>query len=109
MPRQEHRSILANDDAGAGKRGASMKLRQTVKQWAPVGSPLWYSYFFVKRSIQGTWDPSLRDVRWHVVHENILLEPYKSIYIPIPKVACSTVKNICAQLLGMEVPSHDVA
>ncbi len=86
-----------------------MRLRQTVKRWAPIGSPLWYSYFLVKRSIQGAWDPSLRDIRWHVVHENILLERYKSIYIPIPKVACSTVKQICAQLLGMPVPTEDVA
>jgi hypothetical protein len=84
-------------------------MRQTAKRWAPVGSPLWYSYFLVKRSLQAVRAPSsLAEVRWHVVHENILLEPYKSIYIPIPKVACSTVKKICAQLLGMEVPRQDV-
>jgi hypothetical protein len=84
-------------------------MRKTVKRWAPVGSPLWYSYFLAKRSIQAFRDPSsLRDVRWHVVNENIVLEKYKSIYIPIPKVACSTIKALCAQLLGLPLPSQDV-
>ena len=84
-------------------------MRKTVKRWAPIGSPLWYSYFLVKRSIQAVRDPSsVHEIRWHVVHENILLENHKSIYIPIPKVACSTIKALCAQLLGLQVPSHDV-
>jgi hypothetical protein len=85
-------------------------IRKKARRWAPVGSPLWYSYFLVKRSLQAVRAPApLPEVRWHVVHENILLEPYKTIYLPIPKVACSTVKKICAQLLDMPVPSHDVA
>jgi chondroitin 4-sulfotransferase 11 len=87
-----------------------INMMERVKRLAPVGSPLWLSYFLVKRSIQAIQNPSsVQEVRWHVVHQNILLEPYKSIYIPIPKVACSTIKRICAQLLGMQIPSDDVA
>jgi hypothetical protein len=55
-------------------------------------------------------DPSsLQEVRWHVVHQNILLEDYKAIYIPILKAACSTLKKICADLLAMPIPMHDIA
>lgn len=84
--------------------------RHRVKRWIPVGSPLWYPFFMAKRSIQAFRDPSsLQEVRWHVVHQNILLEDYKAIYIPIPKVACSTLKRICADLLAMPLPTHDLA
>lgn len=33
----------------------------------------------------------------------ILLKPYRTIYYPIPKVACSSLKYMCANLLGLKV------
>lgn len=100
-------------DNETGNKDSHMQLTSTrcrVNRWIPVGSPLWYLYFIAKRSIQALRDPSsLKEVRWHVVHQNILLEDYRAIYIPIPKVACSTVKKICADLLAMPLPTHDLA
>jgi len=84
-------------------------IRHRVKKWVPVGSPLWYPYFLAKRFIKGLRDPStLKKVVWYVAHQNILLEDYKAIYIPIPKVACSSLEQLCAELLGMEIPTHDI-
>lgn len=58
-----------------------------------------------KRSIQALRYLSLlQEVRGHAVQQNILLENYSAIYIPIPKVPCSTVKKICADLLVIPVP-----
>lgn len=34
----------------------------------------------------------------------IALDNYKTIYIPIPKVANSSIKSVCADLLGLEIP-----
>jgi hypothetical protein len=34
----------------------------------------------------------------------IVLDQQRAIYFPIPKVACSSLKKICADLLGLEVP-----
>jgi Sulfotransferase family len=86
------------------------KFRNELKKLIPVGSPLWYPQFYVKRMILTFRDPSsVRKVRWHVIHQNILLEDYKAIYFHIPKVACSTIKLICADLLGMEIPIGDIA
>ncbi len=33
----------------------------------------------------------------------IVLHQYKTIYVPIPKVACSSLKVVCAELLNIEV------
>ena len=37
------------------------------------------------------------------LRESILVEPYRTIYYPIPKVANSSIKTICAELLGIDV------
>lgn len=85
-------------------------IRNKIKKIIPVGSPLWYVYSLSKRSLRAL-HPSYKfqRVKWHVVHQNILLEDFKSIYFPIPKVACSSLKKICAGLLGMAVPINDTA
>lgn len=85
-------------------------IRRRLKRWIPIGSPLWYPYILAKRSIQALrGSSSLHEVPWYVQNQNILLEDYRAIYIPIPKVACSTVKKFCADLLSMPIPSHDLA
>lgn len=38
----------------------------------------------------------------HIKEENILLDKYKAIYFPIPKVACSSMKKFCADLLEIK-------
>ena len=88
----------------------SSYIRKSIKKWIPVGSPLWYPYFLSKRYIKSfRKEPLLQRGLQHVMHQNIVLDKYKAIYIPIPKAACSTLKSICADLLGMETPTNDVA
>lgn len=36
----------------------------------------------------------------------IEISPLKALYIPIPKVACSSIKRVIAELLEIEVPSN---
>lgn len=40
-------------------------------------------------------------------HGNIALHKYKAIYFFIPKVACSSLKIVCSQLLDMEPPDPE--
>ncbi len=40
-------------------------------------------------------------------HGNIALHPYRALYFFIPKVACSSLKVVCSQLLGMPAPDPD--
>jgi chondroitin 4-sulfotransferase 11 len=35
----------------------------------------------------------------------IILHPYQAIYIPVPKVACSSLKRVCARLLDIDTSS----
>jgi len=81
-------------------------LYQNVKKAIPVGSPLWYPQFYGKRLFQKYIKrEKVKKVVWHVVHQNILLENQKAIYIHIPKVACSTMKSICANILNIDLPT----
>lgn len=41
-------------------------------------------------------------------HGNILLTREKVIYFPIAKVACSSIKKICADLLGLDYDRNDL-
>lgn len=85
-------------------------IRRKIKTVIPVGSPLWYFYSLSKRSLQAMRPSSeFQKIRWHVIHQNILLKNLKTIYIPIPKVACSSLKRICAGLLGLPIPINDIA
>lgn len=36
------------------------------------------------------------------LHNNILLEKKKAIFFPIPKVACTSIKKVCSEILGFE-------
>lgn len=41
----------------------------------------------------------------HQIHQNILLEKYRAIYLFLPKVACSSLKKVFADALG--IPPYD--
>ena len=70
----------------------------------PRGSALWYPYFYGKQ-----WYWRVRNnqhpvpVLHYVIHNNILLEDQKAIYFYIPKVACSSIKTLCARLLNFPI------
>jgi Sulfotransferase family len=85
-------------------------IRPLIRRWIPHGSPLSYPYERAKiwyLYASGRLDAS--DVyRGYVVHNNILLEKRKAIYFYIPKVACSSLKFTCAQILNMEAGAGDV-
>jgi chondroitin 4-sulfotransferase 11 len=72
----------------------------------PRGSLLWFPYFYTKRWCQGL-SGGRRQGRplFYVIHNNILLERQKAIYFYIPKVACSSLKQLCAALLDMKIES----
>ena len=44
----------------------------------------------------------------YYLHQNILLEQYESIYFFIPKVACSTLKKVCSDILSLEAGPGDL-
>ncbi len=47
----------------------------------------------------------------HYEIDRILLDPYKAVYVEVPKVACTSIKTALAQVLGMEVTGgnpHDI-
>lgn len=73
---------------------------QIARRWIPRGSPLWYPYFYAKRCLQRK---PLTDIAWWRLHGNILLEQQKAIYFDIPKVACSSLKRVWAQVLDVMV------
>lgn len=39
----------------------------------------------------------------------IILEPYKALYFPIPKVANSSMRFVCADLLNIRLPNNDIS
>jgi hypothetical protein len=67
-----------------------------LKQRFPVGSPVWMAY----RAVRLGFKPLAPG---HVLHGNILLQNQNAIYFYVPKVACSTLKKICADALGLNV------
>lgn len=74
------------------------RLRATI----PVGSPLWMAYRAVRVGFRGL-------APGHVLHGNILLEDLNAIYFYVPKVACSTLKKVCADTLGLQTEKRDLA
>lgn len=81
---------------------------QWIRKRIPKGSPLWLLYrYTAKLAIMiNTGDPVT--IYHYKIHDNIVLEKYKFIYFPIPKVACSTLKKVCADLLHMEINGSDI-
>ncbi len=84
------------------------QFRKWIKKKIPQGSPLWllyrYCYKFVTKLITG--QPVT--IYLYKIHDNIALEGLKAIYFPIPKVACSSLKKVCADLLQMQISSGDM-
>jgi hypothetical protein len=79
------------EDIGVGaKRHTSLLM---LKELFPVGSPAWRVYRRIKTG--KALAPG------YILHGNVLLEDAKAIYLYIPKVACSTMKLICAQYLNI--------
>ena len=84
-------------------------IRHRLRRYVPIGSPIWTSCYFVRRGIRALFDPASKSpILWYVVHQNILLEHYKAIYFYIPKVACSTLKKVCVDLLNMNHAEGDL-
>jgi chondroitin 4-sulfotransferase 11 len=52
------------------------------------------------------WNPIMNiyaSIRpWEEWHENIRIDSCKAIYFPIPKVACSSLKSVCSEILVLE-------
>jgi hypothetical protein len=67
-----------------------------LKNRFPVGSPVWMAY----RAVRLGFKPLAPG---HVLHGNILLKNQNAIYFYVPKVACSTLKKVCADVLGLSV------
>lgn len=80
--------------------------KRAARRWVPQGSPLWFPYFFLKRCLLGK---SVRNIAWYRIHGNILLDNYRAIYFDIPKVACSSLKQVWADVLQLSVDSQNLA
>jgi sulfotransferase famil protein len=95
--RAVHRGVHAcsNEYSHIADGRAAMKdlALGSLKRRFPVGSPLWMFY----RSIRLGMKPVAAG---HVLHSNVLMEDAKAIYVWVPKVACSTLKTVCATQLG---------
>ncbi len=81
---------------------------QWIRKRIPKGSPLWllYRYTFKIAAKVATGNPIT--IYHYKIHDNIALEKANAIYFPIPKVACSSLKKVCADLLQMEISSTDL-
>ncbi len=79
---------------GSINKDVFLKLKIFLFKHVPENSIFWklnillYNRFFRNRQYM------------YFHHKNILLEDFKAIYFFIPKVACSTLKKICAESLG---------
>lgn len=87
------------------------KLTNNILDWGrkrvPKGSLLWIVYRYV-RNVANINSGFPITIYLYKVHDNIVLHKYKTIYFPIPKVACSSLKKFCADTLNIEIKGKDI-
>ena len=85
------------------QQSALQRRKNVMKRLVPQGSLLWYPCYYTKHlglHLLGKEDAPHRLLP-HVVNHNIRLDCCRSIYLYIPKVACSSMKKICVKILGL--------
>ena len=83
------------------------KFYYLIKRKIPKGSPLWIVYRYLRNIIEFNSGFPIT-IYLYKVHDNIALHQYKAIYFPITKVACSSIKKICADVLNMDIRTKDL-
>lgn len=94
-----YRDIPSFTDPAPSKPQSAMRSLQRI---IPQGSLPWYPCFYIKHLALHLAGKETMPKRLlpHVVNHNIRLDRSFAIYLYIPKVACSSIKKICAELLG---------
>ncbi len=83
-------------------------IKDSVKKIFPKGSPLWLVYRYTRKLLTFYKHQGAIGISQHTINHNIVLHKYKAIYFPIPKVACSSLKMLSADLLDMKVVGSDL-